>query len=109
MCTFHPDLYTLSLHDALPIFQRFLDKHGEGLHHIALEVDNIHQRLETLKSEGLPLINEQPKKGAHNADIAFIHPKATGGVLIELCQHDGGSHAYGIYLMRLMSYTLIAV
>ncbi|HLR08194.1 MAG TPA: methylmalonyl-CoA epimerase [Bacillota bacterium] len=73
--------------------QRFLDKHGEGLHHIALEVDNIHQRLETLKSEGLPLINEQPKKGAHNADIAFIHPKATGGVLIELCQHDGGCHA----------------
>src|SRR5699024_9457436 len=73
--------------------QRFLDKHGEGLHHIGLGVDNIHQQIKTVKSEGLRLINEQPKKGAHNADIAFIHPKATGGVLIELCQHDGGCHA----------------
>ena len=65
----------------------FLEKKGEGIHHIALEVDNIDERLEDLQKNGIRLINEQPKEGADNAQIAFLHPKSTNGVLFELCQH----------------------
>ncbi len=66
--------------------QKYLDKKGEGMHHIAFEVDDIEQKIETLKQEGFILINDQPKDGADNKRIAFIHPKSTGGVLVELCQ-----------------------
>jgi len=65
----------------------FLEKKGEGIHHIALEVDNIDERLEDLQKNGIRLINEQQKEGADNAQIAFLHPKSTNGVLFELCQH----------------------
>lgn len=65
----------------------FLEKKGEGIHHIALEVDHIDQRLIDLKQNGIRLINEQSKQGADNAQIAFLHPKSTNGVLFELSQH----------------------
>ena len=65
---------------------RFLEKRGEGIHHIALEVDDIAAELERLKTEGIRLIDESPRDGAHNMSIAFLHPKSTGGVLVELCQ-----------------------
>lgn len=68
----------------------FLEKKGEGIHHIALEVDNIDERLHDLQENGIRLINEQPKQGADNAQIAFLHPKSTNGVLFELCQHSNG-------------------
>jgi methylmalonyl-CoA mutase C-terminal domain/subunit len=66
---------------------KFLEKRGEGIHHIALDVDDITERLARLKENGVPLIHETPKTGAHEAQIAFLHPKAAGGVLFELCQY----------------------
>ncbi len=66
---------------------KFLEKKGEGIHHIALEVNDIEKRLHQLKTEGIRLINEQPKEGSNNSQIAFLHPKSTNGVLVELCQH----------------------
>lgn len=65
---------------------KFLQTRGAGLHHICFGVDNIEARIEHLKSRGTALINETPRRGAGGAQIAFIHPKATGGVLIELSQ-----------------------
>lgn len=65
---------------------KFLQTRGAGLHHICLRVDNIETRLERLKSRGAALVDEKPRRGAGGAQIAFIHPKATGGVLIELSQ-----------------------
>lgn len=64
----------------------FIEKRGEGIHHIAFEVDDIEARLRKMESEGIQLINEQPKQGANNSQIAFIHPKSTNGVLVELCE-----------------------
>lgn len=66
---------------------KFIEKRGEGIHHIALDVENVQARLERLKENGVPLIHEQPKEGAHNALIAFLHPRAAHGVLYELCQY----------------------
>ncbi|GAA0443831.1 methylmalonyl-CoA epimerase [Lentibacillus halophilus] len=66
--------------------QTFLDQRGEGVHHVAIETDVIDDRLQHIKDKGLPLINEEPKQGAHNARIAFIHPKAANGILFELCE-----------------------
>ncbi len=66
---------------------KFIAKRGEGIHHIALDVDDVQERLARLKANGVPLIHETPKTGAHNAQIAFLHPKAAGGVLFELCQY----------------------
>jgi len=65
---------------------RFIDKKGEGIHHIAFSVDDIEKELQRLKNEGFELIHKTPKKGADNKLIAFLHPKSTNGVLIELCQ-----------------------
>ncbi|MEJ2903290.1 methylmalonyl-CoA epimerase [Pedobacter panaciterrae] len=65
---------------------RFLDKKGEGIHHIAFEVDNIVLEMERLKLEGFVLLNEQPKPGADNKLVCFVHPKGINGVLVELCQ-----------------------
>jgi len=65
---------------------KFLEKRGEGFHHVAFEVDDLEKILEELKSKGVKLVDEKPRKGAHGTKIAFIHPKATGGILIELCQ-----------------------
>ena len=64
----------------------FIKKKGEGIHHIAFEVEDIIAEMERLKKEGFILINEQPKQGADNKLICFMHPKSTNGVLIELCQ-----------------------
>ena len=65
---------------------RFIEKKGEGIHHIAFAVANIEKEIKRLKKEGFKMIHEKPKKGADNKLIAFLHPKATNGVLIELCQ-----------------------
>lgn len=65
---------------------KFIEKRGEGIHHIAFDVDDIHAELARLKAEGFRLIHEEPKEGADNKLIAFLHPKGTNGVLIELCQ-----------------------
>ena len=64
----------------------FLDKKGEGIHHIAFAVDNILEEMERLKANGFVLLNEVPKKGADNKMVCFLHPRNTNGVLIELCQ-----------------------
>lgn len=71
--------------------QKFIDKKGEGIHHIALDVDNVERRMSMFKSQGIQLINKEAKQGAHNSRIAFIHPKAANGVLFELCQQQEGS------------------
>lgn len=68
-----------------PIGQ-FIAKRGEGIHHIAFDVDDIEVEIKRLKKEGFQVLNEIPKKGADNKLIAFLHPKSTNGVLIELCQ-----------------------
>jgi len=68
------------------VISKFIDKKGEGLHHIAFEVENIESEMERLKSEGFILLNEKPKKGADNKLVCFLHPKSTNGVLIELCE-----------------------
>lgn len=65
---------------------KFIEKKGEGIHHIAFEVDDIYAEMERLKAEGFELIHKEPKKGADNKLICFLHPKSTNGILIELCQ-----------------------
>ncbi len=65
---------------------RFIEKKGEGIHHIALEVADIYEEMKRMKEQGFRLLSEEPKKGADNKLICFIHPKETNGVLIELCQ-----------------------
>ncbi|WP_395045543.1 methylmalonyl-CoA epimerase [Flavobacterium sp.] len=65
---------------------KFIEKKGEGIHHVAFEVKDIVAEMERLKKEGFILLNEIPKKGADNKLVAFLHPKTTNGVLIELCQ-----------------------
>ena len=65
---------------------KFIEKKGEGIHHIAFDVDDIESEIERLKDEGFIVLNESPKKGADNKMVAFLHPKSTNGVLIELCQ-----------------------
>ncbi len=72
--------------DIKGVISRFIEKKGEGIHHLAFEVENIHFEIERLKKEGFIFINETPKKGADNKLICFLHPKETNGVLIEICQ-----------------------
>lgn len=67
---------------------KFIEKRGEGIQHIALQVNNIEKALEELKKKGIQLIDEVPRIGAGGAKIAFVHPKSTNGVLLELCQRD---------------------
>jgi methylmalonyl-CoA/ethylmalonyl-CoA epimerase len=64
----------------------FIENKGEGLHHVAYNVDNLAQRLQSLKDQGVRLIDETPRQGAHDMQVAFLHPKATHGVLTELCE-----------------------
>lgn len=73
------------LHDESPI-AKYIEKRGEGIHHIALGVDDIDGRIEELKANGLRMINEEAKTGAGGARIAFIHPASSGKVLYELCE-----------------------
>lgn len=68
--------------------EKFLAKRGPGLHHIAIEVEGIEQALAALKALGVPLIDETPRKGARGHKVAFVHPKATGGVLVELVEEE---------------------
>lgn len=65
---------------------KFIEKKGEGIHHIAFDVADIHAETERLKTEGFVILNETPKKGADNKLVVFLHPKGTNGVLVELCQ-----------------------
>lgn len=65
---------------------KFIEKKGEGVHHLAFAVSDIRSSMEDYKKKGFEVINEEPKKGADNKMICFLHPKTTGGVLIELCQ-----------------------
>ena len=65
---------------------KFLEKRGEGIHHIAFAADSVSDELARLNNEGTSLINNEPRNGAHDMLIAFLHPKSTGGVLMELCQ-----------------------
>lgn len=65
---------------------RFIEKRGEGIHHVAFDVDDIEAEMARLKAAGFVLLNETPKKGADNKLICFVHPKNTHGVLVELCQ-----------------------
>jgi methylmalonyl-CoA/ethylmalonyl-CoA epimerase len=69
--------------------EKFLEKRGPGLHHIAVEVEGIEEALATLKALGVPLVDETPRRGARGHKVAFLHPKATGGVLVELVEPEG--------------------
>jgi methylmalonyl-CoA/ethylmalonyl-CoA epimerase len=71
------------------VIAKYIEKKGEGIHHIAFEVEDIHAEMERLRSEGFVLLNEQPKEGADNKLVCFLHPKGTNGVLLELCQEKG--------------------
>jgi methylmalonyl-CoA/ethylmalonyl-CoA epimerase len=68
------------------VIARFIEKKGEGLHHIAFDVADIHAEMKRLKEEGFVLLSEEPKPGADTKLVCFLHPKGTNGVLIELCQ-----------------------
>ena len=72
--------------DADGVIARFIEKKGEGMHHIAFDVDDIEAEMKRLQQEGFVLLNEKPKNGADNKLVCFLHPKSTNGVLIELCQ-----------------------
>lgn len=65
---------------------KFIEKRGEGIHHIAFDVGDIHAEMKRLEGEGFELINKEPKKGADNKLVCFLHPKSANGVLVELCQ-----------------------
>lgn len=68
------------------VITKYLEKKGEGIHHIAFDVEDIYAEIKRLKSEGFIVLNEQPKNGADNKLVCFLHPKSTNSVLIELCQ-----------------------
>lgn len=70
---------------------KFIEKRGEGIHHIAFSVNDIKKEIKRLKEEGFEVLNETPKKGADNKLVAFLHPKSANGVLVELCQEDTNS------------------
>lgn len=71
---------------------KFLEKNGPGFHHIAYQVDDVAAEVERLKAEGVQMVDQTPRPGAHNTKIAFVHPKASGGVLTELVQEAGHGH-----------------
>jgi methylmalonyl-CoA/ethylmalonyl-CoA epimerase len=71
------------------VIARFIEKKGEGMHHIAFDVADIHSEMARLQAEGFTLLNPTPKPGADNKLVCFLHPKDTGGVLVELCQERG--------------------
>lgn len=72
--------------DAQSPIAKYIEKRGQGIHHIAFDVEDIEQEIERLESEGFQMIQRTPKNGADNKIIAFLHPKSTEGVLVELCQ-----------------------
>ncbi len=82
----HNKIELLEATDSESPIAKFIEKKGEGIHHIAFAVDNIEAEIKRLKNEGFIVINSTPKRGADNKLVAFLHPKSTNGVLIELCQ-----------------------
>jgi methylmalonyl-CoA/ethylmalonyl-CoA epimerase len=76
----------LEANDAESAIAKFIEKRGEGIHHIAFAVDDIYEAIQDLKAKGFAFISEEPKKGADNKLICFVHPKSANGVLVELCQ-----------------------
>ena len=72
--------------DEQGVIAKFIEKKGEGIHHIAFDVADIYAEMARLKAEGFILLNEEPKRGADNKLVCFVHPKGTNGVLVELCQ-----------------------
>lgn len=74
------------LTDGDDAISKFIEKRGEGIHHIAFEVKNIEKKMKEMEEKGFKLINKVPKKGADNKLVTFLHPKSTNGVLVELCQ-----------------------
>lgn len=70
------------------VISKFIDKKGEGVHHIAYQVDDINKALANLQAKGVELIDKQPRKGAHNSKVAFINPKGTYGILVELVEPE---------------------
>ncbi|RNF41099.1 methylmalonyl-CoA epimerase [Planococcus salinus] len=72
--------------DDTSAISKFIEKKGEGIHHIAFGVENIEKRMEELREKGVRLLNEQPKAGAGGALVSFLHPKSSNGVLYELCE-----------------------
>ncbi|MFN3529401.1 MAG: methylmalonyl-CoA epimerase [Bacteroidia bacterium] len=70
---------------------KYIEKKGEGIHHIAFEVSDIKAEMQRLREAGFQLLNEEPKRGADNKLVCFVHPKTAGGVLVELCQEISGS------------------
>lgn len=68
------------------VVTKFIEKNGEGMHHMAFEVDDIHAEMERLREEGFTVLNEEPAHGADNKLVAFVHPKDNQGVLVEICQ-----------------------
>ena len=91
---FHPDSYReggtkielLEASDPNSAIAKFIAKRGEGIHHIAFEVDDIYAEMKRMEAEGFRLLNKAPKRGADNKLVCFIHPKSANGVLVELCQ-----------------------
>lgn len=81
---------TAATDDLSPI-AKFIAKRGEGIHHVAFEVEDVEQELRRLKEAGVRLIDETPREGAHDMLIAFVHPSSFNGVLVELCQKKPGS------------------
>lgn len=65
---------------------QFIEKRGQGLHHLAYTVENLQARIDELKAKGIRMIDEKPRSGAHHNQIAFVHPKSSGGVLTEICE-----------------------
>jgi len=72
--------------DPESVINKFIEKKGEGMHHVAFEVDDIQAEIKRLKSEGFTLLSDTPKPGADEKEIVFLHPKSSNGVLVELCQ-----------------------
>ena len=68
------------------VIAKYVTKKGEGMHHVAFEVDDIHAELDRLREQGFNVLNDEPKRGADNKLVAFVHPKDNHGVLVELCQ-----------------------
>ena len=71
------------------LISKFIEKRGEGIHHIAYDVEDIRAEMQRLEAEGFVLLNKEPKQGADNKLVCFLHPKTTNGVLVELCQEIG--------------------
>lgn len=72
------------------VINKYIEKRGEGIHHVAFEVSDIHAEMNRLRKEGFTLLSDKPKKGADNKLVAFLHPKDNHGVLVELCQAMSG-------------------